>query len=70
MSVTTYTTAAGDTLDVICWRYYGEQSGAVEAVLEANPGLAALGLVYGAGEVITLPALDTTGDDEVVTLWT
>lgn len=50
-----YTTAHGDMLDLICWRYYGRTSGVVEAVLAANPGLAALGPVYAAGVEIALP---------------
>lgn len=50
-----YITADGDTLDLICWRYYGRTSGVVEAVLGANRGLAALGPVYAAGVVIELP---------------
>jgi phage tail protein X len=28
----------GDTVDAICWRYYGRTAGTVEAVLEANTG--------------------------------
>lgn len=52
-----YRTLAGDVLDWICWRYYGRQSGAVEAVLAANVGLAERGAVYPAGVVIALPEL-------------
>ena len=57
MADTTYRTLAGDVLDWICWRYYGRQSGAVEAVLAANVGLAERGAVYPAGLVIRLPDL-------------
>lgn len=53
----THTTIDGDALDFICWRRYGRQSGAVEAVLDANPHLAERGVHYDAGLVITLPAL-------------
>ncbi len=52
-----YTTIDGDTLDWICWRFYGRQSVAAEAVLAANPGLAAHGVDYEAGMEITLPVL-------------
>ncbi|MBN0941677.1 tail protein X, partial [Pseudomonas aeruginosa] len=30
----------GDTLDMICARYYGRTEGIFESVLAANPGLA------------------------------
>ncbi len=41
----------GETLDALCWRHYGSTAGTVEAVLEANPGLAQHGVVrpMGAG---------------------
>lgn len=70
MSVTTYTTKDGDTLDAVCWKFYGSQSGAMESVLDANPGLAAKGAVFEAGEIITLPEIDTSGKVEGVNLWT
>jgi len=68
--VTTYTTTDGDTLDAICWKFYDQQSGAVETVLVANPGLAAKGTILEAGVVITLPEIDTSGKTEGVSLWT
>lgn len=67
-----YTTVDGDVLDLICWRYYGRTSGALEAVLGANRGLAARGAVYPAGVVIELPALapgPTPPPDGRVRLW-
>lgn len=66
----TYRTSDGDTLDWICWKHYGQQSGAVEAVLEANRGLAALGPVYQGGLEITLPDLVAVVTNETpVRLW-
>ena len=53
----TYRTSDGDVLDDVCRRFYGREAGAVEAVLEANPGLAELGPVLPAGTVIELPDL-------------
>lgn len=50
-----YKTREGDTVDSICWEYYGGIIGSVEKVLEANPGLAAKGAVLDAGIVVTLP---------------
>lgn len=52
-----YRTKDGDMLDAICWKYYGQQAGAVEIVLEANPGLADVGAVLSAGILIELPEL-------------
>jgi len=64
-----YRTRDGDTLDWICWKHYGRQSGAVEAVLEANPGLADKGPVLSAGELIQLPDLSPASTAEVIRLW-
>ena len=55
--MTTYRTSDGDVVDAVCRRYYGREAGAVEAVLEANPGLADLGPVLPAGVLVTLPDL-------------
>jgi phage tail protein X len=49
----------GDTVDALCWRYYGSTDGTVEAVLEANAGLANYGPVLPVGTVVRLPPLDT-----------
>ena len=53
----TYQTRDGDVIDDVCRRFYGREAGAVEAVLEANPGLADLGTVLPAGTVVKLPEL-------------
>jgi phage tail protein X len=45
----------GDTLDALCWRHYGRTDGTVEAALQANPGLADLGVVLPMGTVVELP---------------
>ena len=49
-------TVEGDVLDELCWRHYGHE-GAVPAVLDANPGLAALGPVLPPGRIVALPDL-------------
>jgi len=49
------TTQQGETLDALCWRCLGRTAGAVEAALDANPGLADLGPVLPHGQVIFLP---------------
>ncbi|MDR5776766.1 MULTISPECIES: tail protein X, partial [unclassified Caballeronia] len=47
----------GDTVDLLCWRFYGRTNGTVEAVLEANPGLADLGLMLPLGTLVSMPEL-------------
>jgi phage tail protein X len=64
-----YRTSDGDMVDFICWRHYGVQSGAVEAVLEANEGLAAFGPRLPAGVLITLPVLRPVVELKTVRLW-
>lgn len=70
--MSTYITAQGDTIDYICWSHYGQQSGAVEAVLEANRSisLADAGPVLPAGLVIELPPLPTpVAEVQPLRLW-
>ncbi|MCJ8268187.1 MAG: tail protein X [Psychrosphaera sp.] len=73
MSDATYRTRDGDMLDQICWLHYdqqsGQQSGAVEQVLEKNPGLAALGPVYPENLLITLPQIVRTVVSQTVQIW-
>ncbi len=66
-----YQTRDGDMLDAICAAHYGwSDSGAVTVlVLEANPGLADLGPIYGAGVLIMLPELDTPVEESSIQLW-
>ncbi|MEJ0003473.1 MAG: tail protein X [Pararobbsia sp.] len=65
----TIRTSDGDVLDVICYAVYGSVIGTVEAVYEANPGLAAHEQPFVAGIRITLPDIDVQRD-EPVQLWT
>lgn len=64
----TYRTSDGDTLDWICHKHYG-RADAVTTVLEANPGLAAMGPVYPAGLIIRLPELPTAKTKTLIHLW-
>ena len=67
---TTYRTSQGDTLDFVCWKFYRQQSGAVEAVLLANPGLADLGPVLPSNTLITLPDLPKPASEvQPIRLW-
>lgn len=59
----------GDTLDLICARYYGHTEGVFETVLAANPGLAELGAVLPHGTPVELPDVQTSPVTETVNLW-
>ena len=48
------TAEAGETVDALVWRAIGRGSGAVEQVLDVNPGLAA-GEVLAAGREVIIP---------------
>jgi phage tail protein X len=65
---TTCRTSDGDLLDTICHNYYGHLDGCVEAVLDANQGLADEDQPYRAGVVILLPDLPQPVT-EAITLW-
>lgn len=68
----TYITLPGDTVDSVCFTHYGSVEPTTR-VLEANPGLAALGPVLPAGTALRLPALTAPRDEppdlEPVRLW-
>lgn len=58
-----------DTVDAICWRHYGRTLGMTEAVLAANPGLAAVGPVLPHGLEVELPELVSSPAAQTVQLW-
>lgn len=58
----------GDTPDLIAWRAWGDRSRAAEALLAANPGLAALGPVLPAGTRVEIPDLPEP-EAPVTKLW-
>jgi phage tail protein X len=65
-----YTTGQGEIVDAICRRVYGDESGYVEQVLAANPGLAALGPILPIDTSVKLPDLVKASDVvPVVALW-
>lgn len=64
----TCTTSEGDLLDTLCQHYYGHLTGTVEAVLDANQGLADEAQPFRAGVRILLPELPTT-TSETLQLW-
>ncbi|VVD78569.1 tail protein X [Pandoraea fibrosis] len=59
----------GDTIDAICWRYFGRTQGVVEATLAANQGLADLGPILPHGYVIDLPDQPSRPEKKTVQLW-
>jgi phage tail protein X len=61
----------GDTVDLICYRYYGTTQHVTEAVYEKNPGLAELGPVLPHGQLVVLPAIEKTpqGEENRLNLW-
>lgn len=66
----TYITKDGDTADYIAWKYYGNQdAGTVEALVDANKGMADMGPVLQAGMVINLPEITTQNTTQGVKLW-
>lgn len=66
----TVTTRQGDVVDKIALEVYGRTEGATEAVLAANPHLAALPARLPAGVVVNLPELATAETKPTVRLWT
>lgn len=59
----------GDTLDLLCHRYYGTTQGVTETVLAANPGIAEQ-IFLDAGQVVELPEVSESAQQETVQLWT
>lgn len=66
-----YLTSADDMIDDVCSQHYGiAATGAVEAVLDANPGLADRGPLLPAGLLIELPELPAESrEGGAVRLW-
>ncbi|MDD0972432.1 tail protein X [Pseudomonas fontis] len=65
---TTCRTSDGDVLDTLCQHFYGHLNGSVEAVLNANQGLADEPQPFRAGVLIVLPEL-TAMSEAQVQLW-
>lgn len=60
----------GDTVDAICWRYYGRTAGVTEAVLAANPGLADLGPILPTGQLVAMPEVSEQAEQQTaINLW-
>lgn len=59
----------GDTIDAMCWRYYGSTENVVEQVYRANHGLAAYGALLPHGCPVEMPELNAAARRETVKLW-
>lgn len=62
-------TSDGDMVDQLAYRHYGTHEGTTEAILEVNPGLAALGPVLPAGLTINLPTIERPVPEITVKLY-
>lgn len=62
---------AGDTVDALCWRHLGRTLSVTEAVLGANPGLAAVAVTLPAGHPVDIPdnIMDSRATTRVYRLW-
>lgn len=56
---TLYTTRQGETVDLACQSFYGRTAEVTERVLDANPGLAAIGAFLPMGTTILMPDVET-----------
>ncbi|RKT81310.1 phage tail protein X [Rahnella aquatilis] len=63
------TAEQGDTVDSLCWRYYGRTESVVEQVYAANVGLAAAGAILPHGYAVELPDISLPAVSETVSLW-
>lgn len=59
----------GDTVDLLCMRHLGRTAGITEAVLDQNPGLAALGPVLPMGTAVYLPDTAPAAPQTLHQLW-
>ncbi|MBS9531145.1 MULTISPECIES: tail protein X [unclassified Wolbachia] len=64
-----YIARENEMLDYICFKHYGYSSGAVEIVLEANPGLAEYGSFLPAGLKIRLPRIQEQLKKSKLKVW-
>jgi len=62
-------TEQGDTVDSLCWRYYGRTESVVEQIYAANVGLAEQGAILPHGYAGELPDIIQAAVSETVSLW-
>ncbi|EEB7410643.1 phage tail protein [Salmonella enterica] len=59
----------GDTVDAICWRYFGATRGITEEVYRINPDLAETGPVLSQGQAVILPDVAPAQEKTLIQLW-
>jgi len=59
----------GDSVDALCWRFYGRTEGMVELVLEKNQDLAKLGHELPIGTIVDLPDEPPQAKAQLIQLW-
>lgn len=64
-----YLTIEGDTVDLIAYNRFGVTHGATEAILRANPGLAAVGTKLPQGMTINIPAFTVKKANRAARIW-
>lgn len=65
-----YVTRQGETVDLACLAFYGRTEKVVEAVLQANRGLAGLGPILPLGTRITMPEMPSISTAKpLISLW-
>lgn len=63
-------TLQGDTVDLICLRYFGFTGGVTEQVMTINPQLVGYSLTLPSGIDIQLPTAPERTQKQVIQLWT
>ncbi|MDR3429027.1 tail protein X [Silvimonas sp.] len=59
-----------DTVDALCWRYYGVTAGMIEKVLAANLHLCEVGVTLPAGLLVEMPDISSAPPVlNLVNLW-
>lgn len=59
----------GDTVDSMCWRFYGRTDSVVEQVYNVNQGIADLGPLLPHGTAVEMPDITEASVKESIRLW-
>ncbi|HDL7730832.1 TPA: tail protein X [Yersinia enterocolitica] len=58
-----------DTVDAMCWRYYGRTEDVTEKVLAANPRLSDIGPILPHGYPVEMPEVSAATTTQTLQLW-